>query len=82
MVDVALQRTVYTAAEGDSTVEICAVVNTSTIAFDFKIDVTIKYDSDENPFLGLCSAILKVLLFAPFYYRYIFNVREPVIFFF
>ena len=56
--DVALQRTVYTATEGDS--KICAVVNTSIIGFDFNINITFKTDSDDkNLFPGLCSTILK-----------------------
>ena len=58
--DVALQRTVYTATEGDSAIEICALVNTSTNGFDFNISIALKSDSDgENLFTGLCSAILK-----------------------
>ena len=56
--DVALQRTVYTATEGDSAIEICAVVNTSTIGFNFNISIAFKSDrDDENLFLGLCSVI-------------------------
>ena len=58
--DVALQRTVYTATEGESKIEICAVVNASTIGFDFNISIAFKSDSDdENPFPGVCSGTLK-----------------------
>ena len=82
-VDVALQRTVYTVTEGDSAIEICAVVNTSTIAFDFNISIALKSNSDdENLFQGLCSAILKAHNFIQsiLFHRYIFQIRHPVIF--
>ena len=53
--DVALQRTVYTATEGDSAIEICAMVNTSTIGFDFNIGIALKSnDDDKNLSAGLC----------------------------
>ena len=53
--DVALQRTVYTATEGDSAIEICAMVNTSTIGFDFNIGIALKSNGDDkNLSEGLC----------------------------
>ena len=81
--DVALQRTIYTATEGDSAIEICAVVNTSTIGFDFYISITFKSNGDDkNISAGLCSGALKTHNFicSILFNRFIFNVRVPVIF--
>ena len=81
--DVALQRTVYTATEGDSAIDICAVVNTSTIGFNFNIGIALKSDDDDkNLSAGLCSGTLKAHHFicCILFNRFIFHARHPVIF--